>query len=112
MLQDYFKDNVNVVSCYVKKGNECITSINWDIFSHSDADSFIEFYTKETTETLKLKFKKKETEKSIYKIKNIFRCYHDTRYEGTKDIVLAHRHNHRNNSLEALSFKMLSDEVR
>ena len=96
-----------------------------------------------------LKFKQKETEKSIYKIKNIYRCHHDAWYEGTWDtkavlvkspfkrfrntsfqfqvtfkvlnvatnsftcnIVLKYRHNHPINSLEALSFKMLSEKVR
>ena len=34
---------------------------------------------------MKLKFKEKETEKSIYKIKNIYQFHHDTRYEGTRD---------------------------
>ena len=148
LLQDYFKDNFNIVS-YVKKGNECTANINCNIFSLSDVDRFIKFYTKETNETLKLKFRKKETEKSIYKIKNIYRCHHDTLNERARDnrtvleqnpfkrfrnasysfqvtfkilkvatngftcnILLEHRHNHPINSLEALSFKMLSEEVR
>ena len=61
LLQDYFKDSFNVVS-YVKKGNKCTAYINCNIFSHSDVDSFIKFYEKEINETLKLNFKKKETE--------------------------------------------------
>ena len=81
LLQDYFKESFNVVS-YIKKGNECTANINCDILSNSDIDSFIKFYTKETNETLKLKFTKKEIEQSIYKIKNISRCHHDTRNEG------------------------------
>ena len=138
----------NIVS-YVKKWNQCTANINCNIFSHPDVNSFIKFYTKETNEILKLKFKKKETEKSIYKIKNIYRCHLDARYEGTRDtkavleqnpfkrfrntncpfqvtfkvlkvatngftcnIVLEHRHNDPINSLEALSFKMLSEEVK
>ena len=143
LLHHYFKSNFNVVS-YITKGNECTAIINCDIFSHYDVDSFIKFYTKETHETLKLKFKKKETEKSAYKVKNIYQCHYDTRYEETMDtktvleqnpfkrfrnnscpfqvtfkflkvatngftcnIVLEHRHNH----LEALSFKILSEEL-
>ena len=143
LLQDYFKDSFNIVS-YIKKGNESISNINCNILSHSDVDSFDKFYTKGTNEILKLKFKKKVTEKSIYKIKNIY-----TRYEVTRDtktvleqnpfkrfrntscpfqvtfkvlkvatngftwnIVLEHKHNHPINSLEALSFEMLSEEVR
>ena len=34
---------------------------------------------------MKLKFKKEETEKSIYKIKNIYRFHQDTLYERTRD---------------------------
>ena len=83
LLQDYFKDSFNVVS-YVKKGNKCTAYINCNIFSHSDVDSFIKFYEKEINETLKLNFKKKEIEKSIYKIKINYRCHHHTQYEGTK----------------------------
>ena len=79
LLQDYFKDSFNIVS-YVKKGNESIPNIKCNILSHSDVDSFDKVYTKGTNEILKLKFKKKVTEKSIYKIKNIY-----TRYEGTRD---------------------------
>ena len=40
------------------------------------------FYTKETNETLKLKFRKKETENSIYKIKNIYGYHHDMKKAG------------------------------
>ena len=64
LLQDYFKDIFNVVS-YVQKGNKRTANIKWDIFSHSAVDSFIKFNTKEANETLKLKFKKKETEKAM-----------------------------------------------
>ena len=84
LIQDFFKASFNIVS-YVKKGKECTANINCNIFSHSDNDCFIKCYTKETNETRKLKFKKKETEKSINKIKNIYRCHHDTQYEGTRD---------------------------
>ena len=40
---------------------------------------------KETNETIKLKVKKKDKKKSIYKIKASYRCHHDTRYENTRD---------------------------
>ena len=96
-----------------------------------------------------LRSKSRKQKRSIYKIKNIYRCHHDTRYEGNRDtktvleqnpfkrfrntncsfhltfkvlkvvtngftcnILLEHRHNNPINSLEALSFKMLSEEVR
>ena len=84
LLQNYFKNSFNVVD-YVKRRIKCTANINCNIFSHSDTDSFLKFYTKETNETMKLKFKKKETAKSIYKIENIYRCHHDTRYQGTRD---------------------------
>ena len=38
-------------------------------------------------------FKKKEPEKWIYKIKNIYRLHQDTRYEGTRDTKTALKQN-------------------
>ena len=69
--------------------------------------SFIRFYSKETNETLKLKFKKKETVKSIYKIKNIYRCHHETQYEGQPEILRQFSSKILSNGLEtrAVTFK-------
>ena len=64
----------------LKKETNPFRILNATYYSHSDVDSFDKVYTKGTNEILKLKFKKKVTEKSIYKIKNIY-----TRYEGTRD---------------------------
>ena len=55
-VQDCFKDSLNVVS-YIKKENECTANVNYNMFSHSDVDSFINFYTTEANETLKFKIK-------------------------------------------------------
>ena len=70
---------------------ECVKSMSqfsiiafFLIFFISDVANFIKFYEKEINETLKLNFKKKETEKSIYKIRSNYRCHHHTQYEGTK----------------------------
>ena len=56
-VQDCFKDSLNVVS-YIKKENECTANVNCNMFSHSDVNSFIKFYTTEANETLKFKIKK------------------------------------------------------
>ena len=104
---------------------------------------------KETNETIKLKYKKKDKQRSIFNVKATYGCHHDTRYESTweVDIVLEKNlfkrvrnnncpfqiafkvskdnantficnvcmepcHNDAVNSLEALSFKMLSTEIK
>ena len=41
---------------------------------------------KETNETIKLKYKKKNKLRSIFNVKATYRCHHDTRYEGTKEV--------------------------
>ena len=69
---------------YVKSMSQFSIIAFFLIFFISDVDNFIKFYEKEINETLKLNFKKKETEKSIYKIKSNYRCHHHTQYEGTK----------------------------
>ena len=43
---------------------------------------------KETNETIKLKYKKKDKQRSIFNVKATYRCHHDTRYEGTRDVML------------------------
>ena len=84
LLQDYIKDSFNAVSYLKKKMNALrILTATYSIILLLIV--FVKFYTKETNETLKLKFKKKETEKSKCKIQSIYRCHHDTRYEGTRD---------------------------
>ena len=41
---------------------------------------------KETNETIKLKYKKKDKQRSIFYVKETNRYHHDTRYEGTRDV--------------------------
>ena len=55
------------------------------IICQEDIDKFLEFYMKETNGTIKLKVKKKDKKKSIYKIKSSYRCHRDFRYENTRD---------------------------
>ena len=52
-------------------------------------------------------FKKKETERWIYKIKNIYRLHQDTRYEGTRDTKTNLNQKYLSNNLEtpAVHFK-------
>ena len=84
ILQEYFSEDFKITS-FVKNEKECTANINCNIVSSDGVNSFVQYYTKETNETLKLKLKRKETEKSIYKVKAIYRCHQDTRYERTRD---------------------------
>ena len=86
-LQDYFGDNFEIPS-YLKNGKtgkDYVANIECNIKCQNELYDFIQYYSRETNETLKLKYKKRETEKSMYKVKNTYRCHHDTRYEGTRN---------------------------
>ena len=41
---------------------------------------------KETNKTIKLKYKKKDKQRSIFNIKDTYRSHHDTPYEGTREV--------------------------
>ena len=50
--------------------------------------SFIkpDIYTKETNEIIKLKYKKKDKQTSIFNVKATYRWHHETRYKETKEV--------------------------
>ena len=73
------------ITSYIKNDKDCIANIKCNIQCQYDVNDFIKFYSRETNEILKSNFKKREVEKSIYKVKNTYRCHHDTRYEGTRN---------------------------
>ena len=47
---------------------------------------FVDYDMSKTNEMIKQKFKSKDKKKSIYLLKAICRCYHDTRYEETRQV--------------------------
>jgi len=55
------------------------------IKSEEEIKAFVSDYNHLTDETLKLKLNKPSTPKSIYEVRSIYRCYHDTRYQKTRD---------------------------
>ena len=89
LIADIFKEieskfEINAFSC---NGNhDTDIEIKCDISSDKELKNFIETYSKYTGETLKVKTRKKNTEKSIYSERAFYRCYHDTRYEKTRDV--------------------------
>ena len=152
MLNDIFSAigfNHEIKSFSLDEFGQADIEIKCNLSNFSDISKFIAQYEQYTNETLKVKIRKKETDKGIYKERVIFRCHHDTRYEGTRDsksilekkptkrfrntycpfqmsikipkivedpqlccsIVLEHKHNHAVNSLQALSFKSISQET-
>ena len=44
---------------------------------------------KETNETIKLKYKKKDEQRSIFNVKATYRCHHNTQYEGIRGVDTA-----------------------
>ena len=122
------------------------------ISSQEEIETFVNDYAVTNGETLKLKLKKPSTPKSLFKVRSIYRCHHDTRYEKTRDaqvnlwkkpskrfqntycpfqmifkvlkpefslqneypciVYIEKSHNHPTQSLEATSFKDLTDSVK
>ena len=71
---------------------------------------------KETNETIKLKYKKKGKQRSIFSVKATYRCHRDTRYEGTRkvDTVLdknPFKRFRNTNCPFQITFKILKDNV-
>ena len=150
LLEEYFEGNFKLISFVHRSENSCDINFDCEIYDEDGVNRFVDYYMKETSETIKLKYKKKDKPKSIYNIKAIYRCHHDTRYEGTREVnnlltqkpfkrfrntncpfqmtfkvlkdintvglncnvFIEHNHNHAVSSLEARSFRMLSDEIK
>ena len=72
-----FQSKINLSSYNDNRVDMDITcSINTD----DDIKRFICFYEKHTNETIKVKTKKKYSDKSIYRHWISYRCHHNTRY--------------------------------
>ncbi|XP_066936171.1 uncharacterized protein [Clytia hemisphaerica] len=147
-LCDYFGEGFTL-ELFNKFDESSEIKFKCNIASEDDVVKFVDFYMQETNETLKVKVKKKEKPRSIYKIKATYRCQHDTRYEKTREtknvlmqnpfrrfqntncrfqitfkvlknhldnfpcsVHIENSHNHAIYSLEALSFRTLTEEVK
>ena len=83
------KDNYEISSS-VKEG-EFYAVVNCNHDSAEDIVKLISRYMEETSETLKLKYKKKiKSEKGNSKVKEVYRCHRDTRYEKTRDASIVY----------------------
>ena len=148
-LCDYFGEENFALELFDKFGEFSEIKFKCNIASEDDVTKFLDFYMRETNETLKIKVQKKEKPKGINKIKATNRCQHDTRYEKTretKDVLMQNpfkrfqntncrfqitfkvlknpldnfpcsfhienSHNHAINSLESVSFRTLTEEVK
>jgi len=63
-LNGYPTPNIDTVSFDIK--------FNCDISEEGEVNSFVDCYMKETNETIKLKYKKKDRQRSIYTVKAIY----------------------------------------
>jgi len=87
LIADIFKEigfSHKIVSLSSDEYGQVDIEINCNISDFVEISKFIEAYTKYTNETLKVKWRKKITEKSIYSERVLYRCHHDTRYENTR----------------------------
>ena len=71
---------------------------------------------KETKGTIKLKYKKNDKQKSIFNVKAIYRCHHDTQYEKTREVDTVLDKNpfkrfRNTNCTFQITFKVLKDNV-
>ena len=71
---------------------------------------------KERNEKIKLKFKKKYKQRSVFSVEATYRCHHDTRYEGVREVDTILDKNsfkrfRNTNCPFQITFKVLKDNV-
>ena len=60
------------------KRDTCSCDINFNSSNEEVVSRFVDFYMKETNETIKPKNKKKDKQRSIFNVKATYRYHHDT----------------------------------
>ena len=105
ILNDYFKDYYEISSS-VKEG-EFYAIVDCNLDFAEDIVQLVGRYMEETNETLKLKYKKKsKSEEGNLKLKEVYRCHHDTCYEKTRDTSIVYEKNHsRDLEIHSVNFK-------
>ena len=84
LFSDFFGDKFDLISYAKQDSGGFEIRFNCNIRTENGMVEFVGYYMSETNETIKQKFKSKDKKKSIYLLKAICRCYHDTRYEETR----------------------------
>ena len=85
-LEEYFERKFDLLF-FIKCGTcSCHIHFNINISNEEVVNCFADFYMKETSKTIKLKYQKKDKQRSIFNEKVIYRRHHDTRYKGTWEI--------------------------
>ena len=85
-LQEYFEGNFELLSFIKRNTCSCDINFNCNISNKEEVNRFVDFYMKETNETIALKCKKKDKKRSTFSVKATHRCHHDTRYEGARKV--------------------------
>ena len=88
-LEDYFEGNFELLSFIKRDTCSCDIKFNCNIINEEGVNRFADFFMKDTNETIKLKYKKKDKQRSIFSVKATYICHHDTRYEGTREVDTA-----------------------
>ena len=85
-LEEYFEGNFEL--SFIKHDTcSCDTNFNCNISSNEEGGNrFVDFYMKETNETIKLRYKNKVKQRSIFSVKATYGCHHDTQYGGTREV--------------------------
>ena len=115
-MEEYFEGNFEFLSFIKRFTCSCGINFNCNISNEEGVNRFVDFYMKEANETIKLKYKKKVKQGSIFSVKATYRCHHDTRYEGTREVDTALDKNpykpfRNTNCPFQITFKVLKDNV-
>ena len=83
-LEEYFEGNFDLLSFIERDTCSCGTNFDCSISNEEGVNRFVDFYIKETNEKIKLKYKKKDKQRSIFNLKATYRCHHvhDTEGQG------------------------------
>ena len=115
-LEEYFEGNFELLSFIKRDTCSCDINFNSNISNEEGVNRFADFYMKETNQTIELKYKKKDKQKSIFNVNATYRCHNDTRYEELRenDTVLDKNPFKRFRNANCpfqITFKLLKDNV-
>ena len=78
-LEEYFEGNLELLSFIKRDTCSCDINLNCNISNEERVNRFINFYMKEKTGKIKLKYNKNDKQRS--NVKETYGYQHDTRYQ-------------------------------
>ena len=83
-LEKYFEGSFELLSFIKRHTCSCDINFKCNIRNEEEVNRFVDFYMKETNKTVKLKYKKKDKQRSIFSVKITYDVImiHDTKGQG------------------------------